>query len=178
MSRVGRQPVGIPESVSVAFDDGLCVVKGPKGELSFRIHSSIGVQVMEDHIEISRSSDAPEERSLHGLTRSLVANMIEGVTEGFQKSLELRGTGYRAQLQGQNLIMTVGFSHPVELIPLEGIVFEVETPTLIHVIGIDKQVVGQQAALIRRVRPPEPYHGKGVRYVGEYVRQKAGKAKV
>jgi len=178
MSRVGREPVNIPEGVSVAIDDDLCIVKGSKGELSFRVHSSIGVQVIDDYIEVSRSSDAPEERSLHGLTRSLIANMVEGVTEGFRKSLELRGTGYRALLQDKNLVMTVGFSHPVELIPLEGIVFEVETPTLIHVIGIDKQAVGQQAALIRRVRPPEPYHGKGIRYVGEYVRQKAGKAKV
>ena len=178
MSKIRLSNNFVKNVVKLALNEDLCVVKGPKGELSFQVHSSIDVQVIDNRIEVSRSSDNPEERSLHGLTRSLVANMVEGVTEGFRKSLELRGTGYRAQLQGQNLIMTVGFSHPVELIPLEGVIFEVETPTLIHVIGIDKQVVGQQAALIRRVRPPEPYHGKGVRYVGEYVRQKAGKAKV
>jgi len=127
---------------------------------------------------VTRPSDAPEHRALHGLTRALIANMVSGVTDGFRKSLELRGTGYRAQMQGQTLVLNVGYSHPVEITPLEGISFEVETPTLVHVDGIDKQAVGQQAALVRRTRPPEPYHGKGVRYVGEYVRQKAGKARV
>jgi len=126
---------------------------------------------------VTRRSDEPEDRAVHGLTRALIANMITGVTDGFRRSLELQGTGYRAQLQGSNLVLTVGFSHPVQMEPIEGATFEVETPTLLHVSGIDKQVVGQQAALVRRVRPPEPYHGKGIRYRGEVVKLKAGKSR-
>src|SRR5690606_34740603 len=121
-------------------------------------------------------TDQPEDRALHGLTRALIQNMVTGVTDGFRKSLELQGTGYRAQLQGSTLVLNVGYSHPIEMKPLDGATFEVETPTLVHVSGIDKQVVGQQAALVRRVRPPEPYHGKGIRYRGELVRLKAGKS--
>ena len=178
MSRVGKQPIPVPSGVTVTLEGQQCAVKGPKGELLVEVHPSIRVSLADSEVVVTRPSDAPEHRSLHGLTRALVANMVEGVTDGFRKSLELRGTGYRAQLQGQNLLLNVGFSHQVEIVPLDGATFEVETQTLVHVDGIDKQVVGQQAALVRRVRPPEPYHGKGVRYVGEYVRQKAGKARV
>ena len=178
MSRVGKAPVPVPSGVSVTLDGQRCAVKGPKGELSIEVHPAIKVSQDADEVVVTRPSDTPEHRALHGLTRALIANMVTGVTDGFSKSLELRGTGYRAQMQGQTLVLNVGYSHPVEMVPLEGVQFEVETPTLVHVNGIDKQVVGQQAALVRRMRPPEPYHGKGVRYVGEYVRQKAGKAKV
>lgn len=125
---------------------------------------------------VTRPSNAPTHRALHGLTRALLANMVTGVSDGFRKSLEIQGTGYRAELRGSNLVLNVGYSHPVELQPLEGAAFEVETPTRVHVVGIDKQVVGQQAALIRKQRPPEPYRGKGIRYAGEVVRRKAGKS--
>ncbi len=178
MSRVGKAPVPVPSGVSVKLDGQRCSVTGPKGELTFEVHPAIRVSQDADELVVTRPSDAPQHRALHGLTRALIANMVTGVTDGFRKSLELRGTGYRAQLQGQQLVLNVGFSHPVEIQPLDGAQFEVETPTLVHVSGIDKQIVGQQAALVRRVRPPEPYHGKGVRYVDEYVRQKAGKARV
>jgi len=178
MSRVGKQPILVPSGVTVTLADQQCTVKGPKGELLLDVHPAIVVSQDDNTLVITRPSDAPTHRALHGLTRALVANMVLGVTDGFRKSLELRGTGYRAQLQGKNLLLNVGFSHPVEIVPLDGTTFEVETQTLVHVVGIDKQSVGQQAALVRRVRPPEPYHGKGVRYVGEYVRQKAGKARV
>jgi large subunit ribosomal protein L6 len=177
MSRVGKQPIAIPDGVSVTFEDGVCAVKGPKGELSESIRSEVRVSVADGEVVVTRPNDQPQVRALHGLSRALIANMVTGVTDGFRKSLELRGTGYRAQTQGSTLVLNVGYSHPVEMQPLEGASFEVETPTLVHVDGISKQVVGQQAALVRRVRPPEPYHGKGIRYVGEYVRQKAGKAK-
>ena len=178
MSRIGKAPIKIPDGVSIKLDSQSCFVKGAKGEWSMQVHPAIGVSQDAEHLVVTRSSDTPQHRALHGLTRALLANMVIGVTEGFRKSLELRGTGYRAALQGSQLILNVGFSHPVEVQPIDGAQFEVETPTLVHVTGIDKQVVGQQAALVRRVRPPEPYHGKGVRYLGEYVRQKAGKAKV
>lgn len=178
MSRVGKAPVPVPSGVTVKVDGQLCAVKGPKGQLSIDVHPAITVSQDAEELVVTRPSDAPQNRALHGLTRALLANMVTGVTDGFRKSLELRGTGYRAQLQGQTLVLNVGYSHPVEIAPLDGVSFEVESPTLVHVDGIDKQRVGQQAALIRRTRPPEPYHGKGVRYVGEYVRQKAGKARV
>ena len=153
-------------------------VKGPRGALDIEVKKPVTVELKGGVLHLEAPSVQKEHRALHGLTRALVANMVLGVTDGFRKSLELRGTGYRAQLQGKNLLLNVGFSHPVEIVPLDGVEFEVETQTLVHVVGIDKQIVGQQAALVRRVRPPEPYHGKGVRYVGEYVRQKAGKARV
>jgi len=178
MSRVGKAPVPVPSGVNVTVDGQLCAVKGPKGQLTLDVHPVIKVSQDAEEVVVTRPSDAPQHRALHGLTRALIANMVTGVTDGFRKSLELRGTGYRAQLQGQTLVLNVGYSHPVEIAPLEGVAFEVESPTLVHVDGIDKQTVGQQAALVRRTRPPEPYHGKGVRYVGEYVRQKAGKARV
>ncbi len=175
MSRVGKQPVPVPDGVQVQLDDGVCRVQGPRGELSQALHREMDVQLDDGAVVVTRPSDAPNHRALHGLTRSLIANMVEGVTQGFTKSLEIVGTGYRAELRGDSLVLNVGFSHQVELQPLDGVTFEVETATRVHVHGIDKQVVGQQAALVRRVRPPEPYQGKGIRYRGEQVRRKAGK---
>ncbi len=175
MSRVGRLPIPIPSGVDISMAGQTCTVKGPKGALMQEVHPSIHVAVADGTAVVTRPDDSKENRALHGLTRALIANMVTGVTTGFRKSLELQGTGYRAQLQGQNLVLTVGFSHPVEMHPLPGAAFVVETNTLLHVDGNDKQVVGQQAALVRRVRPPEPYHGKGVRYRGERIKLKAGK---
>jgi large subunit ribosomal protein L6 len=175
MSRVGRLPIPIPSGVEVTMSGQTCTVKGPKGALTQEVHPNIRVAVEAGAAVVTRPDDSKENRALHGLTRALIANMVTGVTAGFRKSLELQGTGYRAQLQGQNLVLTVGYSHPVEMHPLPGASFVVETNTLLHVDGTDKQVVGQQAALVRRVRPPEPYHGKGVRYRGERIKLKAGK---
>lgn len=175
MSRVGKAPIPVPEGVEVSLGEGACSVRGPRGELGRTLPPAIEVRLEDGAIVVRRSSDAPQQRALHGLTRALLANMVEGVTEGFTRSLEIVGTGYRAELRGESLVLSVGFSHQVTLEPIEGAAFEVETPTLVHVSGIDKQVVGQQAALVRRVRPPEPYRGKGIRYRGEQVRRKAGK---
>ncbi len=177
MSRVGKQPIAIPDGVTVSFGDGVCSVTGPKGELSEAIRAEVRVSIADGEVVVTRPNDQPQVRALHGLSRALIQNMVVGVTDGFRKSLELRGTGYRAQMQGSALVLSVGFSHQVEMQPIDGASFDCETLTLVHVDGISKQVVGQQAALVRRVRPPEPYHGKGIRYVGEFVRQKAGKAK-
>ena len=176
MSRVGKLPIPVPEGVTVTLSGQLCSVRGPRGELKQEIHPEIRVNMHEGQVIVTRPSDAPSMRALHGLTRALIANMVTGVASGFRKSLEIVGTGYRAELRGTNLVLTVGYSHPVELTPLPGAAFEVETPTRLHVSGIDKQVVGQQAALIRKVRSPEPYRGKGIRYQGERIRIKAGKA--
>ena len=175
MSRVGKQPVPVPDGVQIQLDGGVCLVQGPRGELSQVLHGDMDVQLDGGEVVVTRPSDTPNHRALHGLTRALIANMVEGVTQGFTKSLEIVGTGYRAELRGQSLVLSVGFSHQVELQPLDGVAFEVETATRVHVHGIDKQAVGQQAALVRRVRPPEPYQGKGIRYRGEQVRRKAGK---
>ena len=175
MSRVGRLPIPIPSGVDISVAGTVCTVKGPKGALIQEVHPNIKVSVADGNVLITRPDDEKDNRALHGLIRALIANMVTGVTTGFRKSLELQGTGYRAQLQGQNLVLTVGFSHSVEMHPLPGAAFTVETNTLVHVDGNDKQVVGQQAALVRRVRPPEPYHGKGVRYRGERIKLKAGK---
>lgn len=175
MSRVGKQPVPVPDGVQVRLDGGVCRVHGPRGELSQDLHPAMNVQLGDGAVIVTRPSDAPGHRSLHGLTRALIANMVQGVTDGFTKTLEIVGTGYRAELRGDHLVLNVGFSHQVDLRPLDGATFEVETPTRVHVHGIDKQVVGQQAALVRHVRPPEPYQGKGIRYRGEQVRRKAGK---
>lgn len=175
MSRVGKAPITIPDGVQITLDGQTCTVRGPKGELSQDVHHDVQVVIEDAEVLVTRQSDRPQHRALHGLTRSLINNMVIGVTEGFRKSVEIRGTGYRAELRGTDLVLSVGFSHQVEMVPLPGAVFVLETPTLLHVEGIDKQVVGQQAALVRRTRPPEPYRGKGIRYVGEYVRQKAGK---
>ena len=176
MSRVGKQPVPLPDGVTATLDGQHCNVSGPLGTLELQVHEAVRVSIADGALAVTRPSDAPSHRSLHGTTRALLANMVLGVSEGFRKSLEIVGTGYRAELRGSTLVLTVGFSHVVEMEPLEGATFEVETPQRIHVTGIDKQVVGQQAALVRRVRPPEPYRGKGIRYAGEYVRIKAGKS--
>lgn len=176
MSRVGKQPVVIPDGVTVTLDGQRCTVQGARGTLSHDVHPKISVSLDGEMLIVTRPSDAPKIRALHGLSRALLQNMVTGVTEGYRKTLEIVGTGYRAQLQDQTLILNVGFSHQVTLEPIEGASFELESPTRLHVDGIDKQVVGQQAALVRGVRPPEPYKGKGIRYRGEQVRRKAGKA--
>ena len=175
MSRVGKLPIPVPSDVTVSLDGQRVAVRGPRGELDHEVHPEISVALEEGQVVVTRPSDAPTVRALHGLTRALVANMVTGVSQGFRKSLEIVGTGYRAELRGGNLVLTVGYSHPVELTPLPGAAFELETPTRVHVSGIDKQIVGQQAALIRQVRKPEPYRGKGIRYQGERIRIKAGK---
>jgi large subunit ribosomal protein L6 len=175
MSRIGRMPIQVPSGVDVKIDGHEVSVKGPKGSIEKSFHPDMKLVAEGDTIVVQRPSDAKEHRSLHGLTRSLLANMIKGVTEGFQRELEIQGTGYRAVKQGNDLVLTVGYSHPVEIKAEPGIEFEVPTPTRIIVKGIDKEQVGQVAADIRRVRPPDPYKGKGIRYAGEHVRMKAGK---
>ena len=177
MSRVGKAPIPVPDGVTVTLDGQRCTVKGPKGELTREVHPDIRVTQDGDTLIVTRPSNSPTHRSLHGLTRALVNNMVIGVTEGFRKSLEIRGTGYRAIMQGDGLVLNIGFSHTVEMQPLEGATFELESPTIVHIDGIDKQIVGQQAALLRWVRPPDAYRGKGIRYLGEEIRLKAGKAK-
>jgi large subunit ribosomal protein L6 len=175
MSRIGKQPITVPSGVEVAIEPELVTVKGPKGELSERVARDIDVKQEDGQILVSRPTDRGEHRALHGLTRSLIANMVEGVTEGFEKQLEIQGVGYRAQLQGKKLVLALGYSHPVELDAPDGIDFEVPQPTRIIVRGISKQAVGEVAANIRKKRPPEPYKGKGIRYDGEYVARKVGK---
>ena len=175
MSRIGRKPIAVPEAVTVELAPGRVVVKGPKGELSQQLSGAMKVEQDDGAIVVSRPTDRGEHRALHGLTRSLIANMVEGVTEGFEKRLEIQGVGYRAQLKGKNLEMALGYSHPVSIEAPEGIEFEVPQPTEVVVRGIDKQLVGQVAADIRKRRPPEPYKGKGIRYRGEQVMRKVGK---
>jgi len=190
MSRIGQMPITVPAGVQVIQEDGLLTVKGPKGTLSRRLHPAIAVNLVDGKIICERPSDSKEHRSLHGLTRTLINNMIVGVTQGYEKRLEVLGVGYRAELQGKNLVLQVGYSHPVVIEPMEGIEFEVGIDTragfvvtgqvarmpFVIVRGIDKEIVGQQAANIRAVKPAEPYKGKGIRYHGEYVRRKVGKA--
>ena len=177
MSRIGKLPVKIDTGVTITVDDSNVVtVKGPKGTLSQQMHPDMQIEQDNGVLTVKRPSDDKAHRALHGLTRSLIHNMVVGVTAGFEKKLEIVGTGYRAQLQGKNLVLNMGYSHPVEFQPIEGITFEVPTPNKISVKGIDKQVVGQIAANIREVRPPEPYKGKGIRYEGENVLRKEGKA--
>jgi large subunit ribosomal protein L6 len=175
MSRIGRLPIEIPSGVDVQIDNGLVRVKGPKGELSQAVSRDLTFEREDGRLLVKRPTDRGEHRALHGLTRSLVFNMVQGVTEGFEKRLEIQGVGYRAQLRGNTLELALGFSHPVRIDAPEGIDFEVPAPTQIVVRGIDKQKVGEIAAQIRKVRPPEPYKGKGVRYAGEYVARKVGK---
>jgi len=175
MSRIGRQPIAVPSGVTVGIEPGSVRVNGPKGELSTHIPRDIKVAQDGETLVVSRPTDRGEHRALHGLTRSLVANMIEGVTAGYEKRLEIQGVGYRAQLKGANLELAVGYSHPVPISAPQGIEFEVPQPTRIVVRGISKQLVGETAALIRKQRPPEPYKGKGIRYEGEYVARKVGK---
>lgn len=176
MSRVGKLPIAIPAGVQVAVEDQAIKVKGPKGELSHRVPEGITAAVADGKLVVTRSNDERQMRALHGLTRSLLANMVQGVSAGYERGLEIQGTGYRASKSGQNLVMHLGFSHPVEIAVPEGIEIAVPSPTSILVRGADKQMVGQVAADIRSVRRPEPYLGKGIRYVGERVRRKAGKA--
>src|SRR5512133_430595 len=175
MSRIGRQPIELPAGVAVSLSPGRVMVNGPLGELSQQVPVRMQVEQEDGTVVVKRPTERGEDRALHGLTRSLIANMVEGVTNGFQKRLEIQGVGYRASLRGTDLELNVGFSHPVVLEAPQGITFEVPTPTEVIVKGIDKQQVGQLAAEVRKVRPPEPYKGKGIRYEGEYVRRKVGK---
>jgi large subunit ribosomal protein L6 len=176
MSRIGKMPVTVPSGVDVDVKGARVVVKGSKGELSRDFHERISFEVEDGSVNVKRPDDTRESKALHGLSRALLANMVEGVSEGFSKTLEIQGVGYRATLKGNTVELLVGFSHPVEVAAPDGITFEVPEPTRIIVSGIDKEQVGQVAADIRKVRPPEPYKGKGIRYAGEYVRRKAGKA--
>jgi large subunit ribosomal protein L6 len=175
MSRIGRQPIPVPSGVELTVEPELVRVKGPKGELQERISRDITVEQEDGQILVKRPSDRRDHRALHGLTRSLVANMVQGVTDGFEKRLVIQGVGYRAALRGNNIELSVGYSHQVTIEAPEGVEFEVPLPTQIIVRGRSKQVVGETAARIRKVRPPEPYKGKGIRYDGEYVARKVGK---
>ena len=189
MSRIGKRPIPLPEGVKVTLQGLTIAVKGPKGKLSREVHPSMSIDVGEKEINVKRPSDQPTHRALHGLTRTLIANMVAGVTQGFEKVLELEGVGYRAEVQGKALVLQVGYSHPVRFQPPEGITLSVDKPfsrpgggrhqvTPIIVSGINKETVGQIAAEIRSLRKPEPYKGKGIRYRGEYIRRKAGKSGV
>ncbi len=176
MSRIGRKPINIPAGVTVTVDANVVSVKGPKGTLTQKFHPNMNIAVEGNEILVTRPNDDKENRSLHGLTRTLIHNMVVGVTEGFKKELEVNGVGYRVQKQGKNLVMNLGYSHQVIVPEIEGITIECPSATQIVVSGADKQMVGQFAAEVREKRPPEPYKGKGIRYAGEYVRHKEGKA--
>src|ERR687883_2846 len=175
MPAAGKRPIEGPAGVIVSVDPGRVTVSGPKGELRAAVPQRMKIQQEDGVITVSRPTERGEDRALHGLTRTLVANMVEGVTNGFEKRLEIQGVGYRAAMSGTNLELQVGYSHPVRVTPRQGIEFDVPVPTQVVVRGIDKQLVGQTAAEIRKVRPPEPYKGKGIRYEGEFVRRKVGK---
>ena len=175
MSRIGKRPIEVPAGVIVSVDPGRVTVSGPKGELRQVVPQRMQIAQEDGTVTVSRPTERGEDRALHGLTRTLIANMVEGVTKGFEKRLEIQGVGYRAALKGTDLELQVGYSHPVTIKPRTGISFEVPVPTQVVVRGIDKQMVGQTAAEIRKVRPPEPYKGKGIRYEGEQVRRKVGK---
>jgi large subunit ribosomal protein L6 len=176
MSRIGRLPIQVPSGVDVSIDGRQVTVKGPKGELSRELHPDMAIRREDSTLVVERPSEQKVHKQLHGLTRTLVANMVEGVTTGYRKGLEITGVGYRAQKVGEKLQLSLGYSHPVEIAPPKGISFELENPTHLAVVGIDKQLVGEIAAKVRATRKPEPYKGKGVRYAGEQVRRKAGKA--
>ena len=176
MSRIGRKPINIPAGVTVSVDGSVVAVKGPKGSLTQKVHPNMTVTVEDGAVHVARPDDEKENKSLHGLTRSLIHNMVLGVTEGFKKELEVNGVGYRVQKQGKNLVMNLGYSHQVIVPEIEGITIECPSANKIVILGPDKQQVGQFAAEVREKRPPEPYKGKGIRYVGEYVRHKEGKA--
>lgn len=176
MSRIGKLPIEIPKDVQVSQQGNQLTVKGPKGQLVKELHPDMIIDIKDGLVSVKRPSETKKHRSLHGLTRTLIANMVEGVTKGFQRNLEIVGVGYRAAMQGNKLVLIMGFSHPVEFIPEAGLEIEVPAQTKISVKGIDKELVGQLAANIRKVRPPEPYLGKGIRYEGERVIRKAGKA--
>lgn len=175
MSRIGKRPITIPAKVQVAIDGTKVVVKGPKGELSRNLPTNVTVSQEGETLLVTRRDETRTSRQLHGLSRTLVANMVEGVSLGFQRRLEIQGVGYRAQIQGRNLVLNMGYSHQVQIEPPDGIQFAVEGTTNVIVSGYDKEIVGNTAAKIRAVRPPEPYKGKGIRYAGEVVRRKAGK---
>lgn len=175
MSRVGKNPIPIPSGVKFTRSNGIITVEGPKGKLSQRIEDIITTEVKDDQIVFNRPSDSKTHRAKHGLYRALVANMVIGVTNGFEKNLEIEGVGYRVEKTGKAATFSLGFSHPIVVFPPEGVEIKVETGNKVTISGIDKQLVGQLAAKIRSLRPPEPYKGKGVRYVGEYIRRKAGK---
>ena len=175
MSRIGNKVITIPAGVEVNLDDNFATVKGPKGELKQQFDKDMTFNIEGNEITVVRPSDSKRHRTVHGTTRAILANMIEGVSAGFKKELELIGVGYRAQMQGKKLVLSVGYSHPVEFEEIEGITLGVEGNTKVSIEGINKEVVGQYAAKVRAVRPPEPYKGKGIRYVGEYVRRKEGK---
>jgi len=175
VSRIGKKPIEVPAGVIVSIDPGRVTVSGPKGELRQAVHTRMQIAQEDGTVTVARPTERGEDRALHGLTRTLIANMVEGVTQGFEKRLEIQGVGYRASLQGTDLELQVGYSHTVKIKPRQGVEFEVPVPTQVVVRGIDKQLVGQTAAEIRKVRPPEPYKGKGIRYEGEYVRRKVGK---
>ena len=175
MSRIGKQPVAVPAGVTVRIEPGVVRVNGPKGELEERISRDIAVEQRDGELVVTRPTDRGEHRALHGLTRSLIANMVTGVTDGYEKRLEIQGVGYRAALRGSDLELTVGYSHPVVVRAPDEIEFEVPAPTQVVVRGISKQAVGEVAARVRKVRPPEPYKGKGIRYAGEHVQRKVGK---
>jgi large subunit ribosomal protein L6 len=175
MSRIGKAPIPLPDSVEFKYDNAVVTVKGPKGELTQRVPREMMVEVGDGVIEVKRPTDSGQHRSLHGLTRTLIANMVTGVTDGFEKRLEIIGVGYRASVKGSDLELLVGYSHPVVIEPPDNIAFECPQQTVVIVRGIDKQVVGEVAAKVRSIRPPEPYKGKGIRYAGEYVQRKVGK---
>ncbi len=176
MSRIGKAPIALPKGVELKIEGPRVTVKGPKGELSRELDPDMRVELSDATVVVSRPTDSKRHRSMHGLTRTLVNNMVKGVSEGFSKTLEMQGVGYRAQMQGEVLVLAIGFSHPVHVTPPAGIDFEVEGTSRIVVKGSNKELVGQIAADVRKIRPPEPYKGKGIRYAGEYVRRKAGKA--
>ncbi|NLX03094.1 MAG: 50S ribosomal protein L6 [Syntrophomonadaceae bacterium] len=176
MSRIGKKPISLPAGVKVTVDGNTVTVQGPKGTLTQALPEEITITQEDNQILVQRANDDKQQRSFHGLSRALIANMVEGVTNGFEKKLELVGVGYRAQMQGKKLVISIGFSHPVEVDAPEGIEFEVPAPTRITIKGIDKQLVGNTAAHIRAIRKPEPYKGKGIKYENEFIRRKAGKA--
>lgn len=176
MSRIGRQPIAIPAGVKANFNDGVITVEGPNGKLSQAVHNAMSVEITATEIKVTRPNDEKENRSLHGLTRTLIANMVKGVTEGFKKELQISEGGYRAQMNGNKLVMNLGYSHDVVVEPIDGIKIEVPNPNTLIVSGADKQKVGQVAAELRSKRPPEPYLAKGIKYADEVIRRKSGKA--
>ncbi len=178
MSRVGKNPIGLPEGVEVKINKGTVEVTGPKGNLSGKVNPDIKLEIKDGELTVSRPNDSKYYNSLHGLYRSLLNNMVEGVTNGFEKKLEIVGVGYRAEAAGKSLRLSLGFSHPIVYGPIDGVNLKAESPTLVSVSGVDKERVGQAAAEIRALRPPEPYKGKGIRYQGEHVRRKAGKTAI
>lgn len=175
MSRIGNKPIVVPDKVQVTIEDHILKAKGPKGELSIELPNEIEYKIENNTITFSRPNEEKRVRSLHGLARALASNVVDGVTSGFEKILQIEGVGFKAEMKGQKLVLSLGFSHPILFIPPDGIEFVVPNPNRIEVKGIDKQLVGECAAKIRKLRPPEPYKGKGIRYEGEYVRRKAGK---